>query len=275
MPLESQEVLQVVGRNQIAVLELRSIVRNILHSMADENTHMEYNLALSDPDITRPVYIRGLKRLWECFHLLEVPVAIMVLALLDKAQEEQGGVTFYIRQLITSDVPRLYLWIRDNHQSIRDYQPRPHGPRPFKLAQDLLNLAKYRTDLNHPRQDLQEFGRAIEDMELHERGSDDRIHRYRAAAAVMRRIAFLANHSRLYLSIMSGPPLAATVLRLMSLFEWDEWKDQWDHRRSTDTMQLPFVVFLNAMTDLSKNLPGGFMASLREAKETIMAKFEL
>lgn len=236
-----------------------------------EDVDSDYFETLSDPDQAEPAFMRGLKRLWEGFHHLDLVDAIQVLALLDKAQEELGDlITFLIRQLVASDVPRLSWWLQANLRGVPEDDPRviPAG--------GLLLLARGNDDLNKPKMDLQAFDDAVARMESLPRGSSEWSESYRNVTAAMRRIAHLAVTFDEYLQrvVTLSPPLAETVLRLVDNLLWDDLNDDWDTRHVRKYMQLPLIRFLDKMTELTEDMPRGFMNSLRNRKRRIVVSLQ-
>jgi hypothetical protein len=253
----------------------------------------EYLEALSDPDLAQPAFLRGLKRLWEGFHILSIFDAIKVLALLNNAQKKLGRlVTFEIRQLVTSDLRRLKSWVRFNLPGVPDEDPR------MLPARGLLHLADIYFDyLTDPMVDVEAFSNAVEKMESASLDTEVWSRLYRDVAAVMRRIVLFAARSYDYLQrvvligepegngpeftvsdgllIRSGaPPLSHTVLRLVRNLVWDDLNDEWDVDRVKEYMQLPLINFLDTMTLLTRNSPRGFMDSLRQDKVAIINRLE-
>ena len=245
--------------------ELMLIVDWITFRM--QNLDSEYVETLSDPDQALPALLRGLTRMWEGFHLLPRIDAIKVFDLLDKAQAELGEIIkFDVRQLVTSDVPRLEWWMQSNLQGAweDDTSMIPAG--------SLLVLAQGNDDLNIPRVDLQAFEDAVAKMESLPRGSAEWSTSYRKVTTAMRRIAYLANISDDYLksvALMLPWGLAETILRLENNLLWDEFDDDWDIRHVREYMQLPLIRFLDTMTDLAKDMRRGFMTTLRNRKRQI------
>jgi len=236
-----------------------------------QNVDSDYAETLSDPDQAQPAFMRGLKRLWEGFHLLPPIDAIKVLALLDKAQEELGElITFLIRQLVASDVPRLRSWSQRNLRGATDDDPR------LQPVGGLLGLARLNDDMNRPKMDLEAFDNAVARMESLPRGSNEWRVSYRDVTAAMRRIIYLARTFDDYLKrvVTLSPPLAETVLRLDYNLLWDEFNLDWDIGRVREYMQFPFIRFLDTMTELTKDMPRGFMNTLRNNRRQIIISLD-
>lgn len=236
-----------------------------------QNVDSDYAETLSDPDQAQPAFVRGLRLMWEGFHLLPRIKAIKVLALLDKAHEELGGIiTSLIRQLVTSDVPRLQSWSQSNLQGVPEDDPR------MQPVGGLLLLARGNDDLNKPEVDLEHFSSAVEVMVSYPRGSAEWSIRYRDVTEEMRRIVYLARTFDEYLKrvVTLSPPLAETVLRLVNNLRWDDFDDEWDIRRVREYMQLPLIRFLDMMTERASGLPRGFMNSLRNRKSQILISLD-
>ena len=239
-----------------------------------ERGDSDYAEVLSDPDQAQPAFLRGLTRLWEGFHRLSVDEALNVLALLDKAGEMEP-VTFQMRQLVTSDVPRLKAWLQANNLT-------ENSEENMLRAAPAIGLLRLARDddpvvgLNKPGMDLEAFDEAVARMESLPRGSNEWSESYRSVAAVMRRIDYLAVTFDQYLQrvVTLSPPLAETVLRLVDNLPWDEFNDEWDAVRAREYMQLPLISFLDTMTDLTKDMPRGFMNSLRNKKSRIYTSLD-
>ena len=237
-----------------------------------QNVDLDYAETLSDPDLAAWPFIRGLATLWERFHLLPQIDAIKVLALLDHAYEELGEyIKFRIRQLVTSDVPRLLWWQQSNLRGVPEDDPRLQAPG------GLLLLAQGNTYLNRPKTNLEYFASAVDAMVSRPRGSEEWRKSYHDVTKEMRRIAYLADRSDDYLqrvTLMQPRGLAETVLRLDNTLLWDDFDDDWDIRHVREYMQLPFIRFLDTMTDLTKDMPRGFMNTLGNRKSQIIISLE-
>ena len=250
---------------------LMPIVQRIIDRLKTDDT--EYKETLSDPDLVRLTFIMGLRRLWEGFHLLDLDDAIKALTLLDMAHEELTE--FFvnvIRRMVTSDVPRLQWWLQANLRGVPEDDPR------LLPAGGLLNLARNNGDLNHPGVDLGEFDEWVGQMVSLPRGSEEWSKSYRRVAAAMRTIAYLSQTFDEYLQfvVTVSPPLALAeiVLRLDRNLIWDDFDDDWDTRHVREYMQLPFIRFLDTMTDLTKDMPRGFMNTLRNRKRQIFISLD-
>jgi hypothetical protein len=268
--INDANALEEASQLMVSIPEnLVPVVQRIVDRLKTNDT--DYKETLSDPDQAQPVFMRGLKRLWDGFHHLDQDGAIKVLTLLDMAQEELGElITFLIRQLVASDVPRLSWWLRVNLRGVPEEDPRliPSG--------GLLGLAKGNDDLNKPKMDLEAFDNAVARMESLPRGSNEWSESYRNVTAAMRRIAHLAVTFDEYLKRVAtlSPPLAETVLRLDATLLSDDFNDEWDTRHVREYMQLPFVRFLDTMTDLTKDMPRGFMNILRNKMRQIIISLQ-